>query len=676
MIFREIRLVNFRQYYGDINLKFSVPTNNDKNISILIADNGVGKSTLLQAFRYCFYGTMPNLLKLPKENELLSDYAIKNAKELDNISLAVEVKFEHNTINYIAVRKETFQKLKGKIIRNESDFTLSESTETSGYRKINNEEAIVKMWTMLPPEISQLFIFDGEHAEKKIEQLDSREFIRQSIIGLFNIKRIDTLIDILSDNNPNVISYIEKRYPDLSSEQKKKIEEADALKRLLKIKNNELFEVENQIKKLKSEKQELSRFQQTLTHLNEQVLSRAIKDNERTEKESLITNLSNELIESVQKALKLKLLNEVKNRYKEYVSVNNGDPRHYQLLHIDTLKDILEKRVCVCGRSVDEHSIEEEHIIKLFENALPQDYSHYFTLINEEFIGAEDYAELYKKSKDLKERIITEKYNLMNLNEGISLLNQEISSIEKNVGGVTQKDYNEIENRIEKLISERTQISTFISNKETEMKKLDIDTRNAIKGNVQREQFASIKEDLVKIVDILKKQKKEVDDKSRKILVKYFNENFNRISNSPYEANIDENYQLKIINTKADKDETDVLSTGQTVAITLTFLKSLIDTAKEILKDESYTLRHGVVIDAAMSNIDEFYTAQISKKYFKNLDQMILLSMRKSLRDELYQGIKENIGIAYRLTKDEENRISVKEIPLDSLYDYIHEKAG
>ena len=45
MLIKKIVLTNFRQFYGDQTIHFS--TNEDKNVTLIHAENGVGKTALL-----------------------------------------------------------------------------------------------------------------------------------------------------------------------------------------------------------------------------------------------------------------------------------------------------------------------------------------------------------------------------------------------------------------------------------------------------------------------------------------------------------------------------------------------------------------------------------------------------------------------------------------------------
>jgi DNA sulfur modification protein DndD len=54
MILEEIRLTDFRCFYGKCSIKFS--TDSDRNVTLIYAENGVGKTTLLNALLWCFFG--------------------------------------------------------------------------------------------------------------------------------------------------------------------------------------------------------------------------------------------------------------------------------------------------------------------------------------------------------------------------------------------------------------------------------------------------------------------------------------------------------------------------------------------------------------------------------------------------------------------------------------------
>lgn len=108
MIFKSISLINFRQYRGENTFEF--PISNEKKISLIIAPNGVGKTTFSQAVRFCFYGEVPNAIKLPKPEENLNYSILNDLKGGDEANLSVKIHFLHNNVEYKAARTITFVK--------------------------------------------------------------------------------------------------------------------------------------------------------------------------------------------------------------------------------------------------------------------------------------------------------------------------------------------------------------------------------------------------------------------------------------------------------------------------------------------------------------------------------------------------------------------------------------
>ena len=55
MRIKSLELLNFRQFYGEQKINFS--QDNNANVTIIHGENGSGKTALLNAFKWAFYGT-------------------------------------------------------------------------------------------------------------------------------------------------------------------------------------------------------------------------------------------------------------------------------------------------------------------------------------------------------------------------------------------------------------------------------------------------------------------------------------------------------------------------------------------------------------------------------------------------------------------------------------------
>jgi len=78
IVIDEIRFENYRQY-GTSTIKF--PGTEHHNLSILIAQNGTGKTTLLNAITWCLYGKEPQLTDSEKALPVLNTKVLREAPE-------------------------------------------------------------------------------------------------------------------------------------------------------------------------------------------------------------------------------------------------------------------------------------------------------------------------------------------------------------------------------------------------------------------------------------------------------------------------------------------------------------------------------------------------------------------------------------------------------------------
>ena len=143
MQLKTIKLLNFRQFYGNQKIDFS--TDSEKNVTLIHAENGVGKTTLLNALLWCFYKDTTTKFELPEN--IVSEQAIKENKT----NASVEVIFLDKGKTYSVIRKidqenhhETFEAFK---------------IETGNYEKLQSADVFVE--SIIPREMSKYFFFDS-----------------------------------------------------------------------------------------------------------------------------------------------------------------------------------------------------------------------------------------------------------------------------------------------------------------------------------------------------------------------------------------------------------------------------------------------------------------------------------------------------------------------------------
>jgi len=100
---------NFRQFKGKTDVSFA--SGKDQNVTIILGDNTFGKTTLLQAFNWCFYKTV----LLPNPDMLLNLDIATSMPEGGSSEVKVEITLIHSGIEYTLTRSQEYVNRNGKL---------------------------------------------------------------------------------------------------------------------------------------------------------------------------------------------------------------------------------------------------------------------------------------------------------------------------------------------------------------------------------------------------------------------------------------------------------------------------------------------------------------------------------------------------------------------------------
>ena len=675
MIFSQIELQNFRQYKNTVRLNFD-SSKEDKNITLVIAANGVGKTTLVQAFKYCLYGQKSAYFDLPNREELVNNTIVKEMQELDTCQMRITVAFSHNNIKYIAERKQDFIKRNGKLQLSGSEiFDLKHSTEYDGYKTYLPSDAEDKIQSILPDGLSQVFMFDGERIQRNFADKKFGEELKESILGILDIKKFDKLIRVLGHESKgsSVLGMLNKRIKATTPKEQKQIDNYNTWLRNQNQVQEELdmynAEYDEVVKSLDEIKAIQSKLDENKNRINEREREKMLYEKAKED----LKKLASDYLNKSMIAITYNLLVRVKSDYEKFLLKNDENKEFYDFLHVNTLEDIISKRLCVCGRPIEEHSKEEQRLISLKNSALPIESAQNLKLINEKFKRStslisykEDLNKIKIEMTDLKIKIDEHRNN-------IDKISKEIEKTEEKYGIQDYQKYNILEKKKEQIVAKKGELNHRLGLIASGIKKSS-EARNKIEQNDEGNKKVRQVIDIVKnIQDVLLKSKIAKEEKARNELAKNFDNIIAQTLQGSYRTSIDEKFKIQIYNSITNIDETSVLSTGQNIIVSLAFVNALIETAKNLSKVINKEEKYGVIMDAALSNLDEVHINRICNTNINTLDQLIFLSFKKQLRNEMYNGIKRNISDAYLLKKADLGYIEKIEIPLNQLDSFIHE---
>lgn len=200
--FIELKLNNYKTYYGKQTLNFKMPVQSEENIILVGGMNGAGKTTILKALRVLLYGKR-NMTDLEyKEqfantinNRFFSEGGRESSAEL---TLSVDSDYTH-TIKLVwqydnakRMISETRTLIKR---RNGSIRPISNNIITNN--NLDTFNRLIDGW--LPLESSPYFIFDGEEISTLVASRNSTKFkdAINRMIGLMFYDNLKSDIDFI-----------------------------------------------------------------------------------------------------------------------------------------------------------------------------------------------------------------------------------------------------------------------------------------------------------------------------------------------------------------------------------------------------------------------------------------------------------------------------------------------
>ena len=109
MLLESITLENFRQFRHE-SIDFA-QGENGKNVTIIIGENGTGKTTFAQAFFWCMYGETEF-----SDKNMLNKLVANEMKPGQECKVQVTLKLRHGDVSYTLMREQTYWMLSEKRI--------------------------------------------------------------------------------------------------------------------------------------------------------------------------------------------------------------------------------------------------------------------------------------------------------------------------------------------------------------------------------------------------------------------------------------------------------------------------------------------------------------------------------------------------------------------------------
>lgn len=180
--FVEITVDNFGPYKG----KNTIPLPDEEGVSIIWGDNGRGKTTLLNAFRYGLFGRVQR-----RRGTLVTLREMENyeSRAEGRYGFSVSIKMQNEEDIYLLTR--SFTPREGVMIpQSDADYEKKTFLKKNG-SLLSPEQRDHVLNTLMPEQVSRFFLFDGEllqeYEELVINEATSGEHIKKSIEKILGV---------------------------------------------------------------------------------------------------------------------------------------------------------------------------------------------------------------------------------------------------------------------------------------------------------------------------------------------------------------------------------------------------------------------------------------------------------------------------------------------------------
>lgn len=656
MELQQLELQNFRQFKED---KIEFARERRKGITVIHGSNGSGKTTLLNAFTWLFYDEVDFETR---PDRLITEGTIAEATAGDQLTVAVQLQFEHEGVDYITARRAIFEKrsnqdLDGELI--DMEITLKYKQGTSWRERGNPENSLDQI---LPERLSDLFFFDGEDIEE-LAGINNQERIQESIQNIMGLTILERSTRHLEDAADRFEDEVEELASDELAkliEQKREIEETVAE---LERKRDD---TERSIDRIKTEVRDI---EQKLERLDESAALQERRQEYREEREKLearVEKINKEIKAEIDERgfvpLAMPLINQTAERL-DKMRKDGVIPSDLNNSYIDSL---LDAERCICGRPLEsgtkhynqvaamkgqavEEGVEQSAIRIIGHiNQMSDMESAFFDNI-EEYIG-----ERKRLRDDIRDR--TEKID--EIGSELQKMDQTTASGESIPELEAKRETKEGER--EELIGEKGRIEEKIDQNKEKIKSLkeDIeeqrDEREEALVARRRQKAAEL------VAEDLKTAFSKLKDKVRKLSNEKIQDTFGSIASKDLLAEITKDFELKIWqDVGGERVEVDK-STGERQIASLAFIGSLVDIARERYEadpDSEYFTGgiYPLVMDSPFGALDKSHRRQVSRVIPELANQIVVFATDSQWEGPVEDEMSPKVGKQYWLDFDEGN---------------------
>ena len=629
MLLKSIKLENFRQFRNE-SIDFA-QGEGGKNVTIIIGENGTGKTTFAQAFFWCLYGETEFSDKIIL-NKMVATEMTPGSEEKVRVTLALR----HGEVDYTLIREQAYHKDYSNNVKGDNtvfDIAIKDTSGNTSYVKKSQCEAEVK--SILPKELSRYFFFDGERIEKMSKDISTGKKATDFAEAVKGLMVLNAMISAIGHFNPrsslSVIGSYEKSFDSKSNTKIQEytakidkcnvrleeidaaLEDLDAQKAAAETRKSEkVIELKqySEGEKLQKEKEELQKQIDNTTRMRATVYKTMCKDFNA----SMSPFFSFSLIK----------------RALEVLSRHDYSGKDIPFIRDKTIEYLLRQKICLCGTHLDEGSVPYEKVKSLLDVIPPKSLSTYVTDFKKE--SKRRAGSLQDLVEQMKENLATasqQSDDIMDKIDELHKIEEKLSG--EDVSAKVRAINNEIQicvKTINKCSGDRDRLNRERGGLEKERERADTERQNLTLLDEKNRKTQMYLTYARKIYEELENVYRTSEEEIRNRLQDTINDIFKQIYEGGLSLTIDSKYHITV---QANDYEGDVeTSTAQSISVIFAFITGIIKMAREnrnasdddakLLSSEPYPL----VMDAPLSAFDKRRIKTVCEALPETAEQVII----------------------------------------------------
>jgi DNA sulfur modification protein DndD len=655
MILERIVLENFRQFRGRQEVVFS--DLRERNVTVVHAENGFGKTTLLNAVLWALYGSDGlDADDFENPDKLIYEGIAVHAKDPLKVSASVELTFKHDNDRYILNRKLTLADQLSDPRRAQPFLQVMKDGQTI---PLDNPQRRIQ--AIVPDGIAKLLFFNGERINHLAMAKNSAE-VTSAIHQMLGLKLLKTTIEDLQHANVRG-KFLRELRDNTSDEKRDLLASLEASEGRVK----DLEESQTQIRSnLKATEAEINAIDRKLeanreAHELQAKRLRLLDELEDlgTKREDLTRRLSKLIAEDGYTLFTGDLVKRGSSIMRDL-----RDRNMIPAPVIDSyLQELLDGGLCICERHLPPGTPEYEAVRKKLSAAPNQDFNNAVSTIDHA-IGL-----LEGVSGQTREQLRQLNAERLELQIEIRNREEEEAEIHQILGGKADEEVQALEAARKKHLLDKETFHAKLGGiaRDIEAAKESIEQLNQqIKAISEQEEQAAKAQRRVNAVEECTRVLQQILDAEteelRPILNDEIDTHFRKIMDREYWAELSPDYSLRIRKRVPGREEGEeiaeidvALSTGQRQVTSLVFIASLLSLARR--RSEIPTILKGVsgneyplVTDSPFGQLSLFRSGVA--KWVPNLaPQVVLLVSPKQFDGDVADALRETgrIGRRYYL---------------------------